>query len=231
LDQTARLFKRAFDFLSDTVARGGHVLFVGTKRQAAEIVEEEARRASSTSSTTAGSGARSQLPHDEGWPGAVAQLERIAEDGTYGQLRRRKPCASTRSAPASRKYIGGMKGMSGVPSAVFIIDPTQEAIAVAEARKLHVRSSPSRTPTAIRTYRLRGAGNDDAIRSIRLITSAIADACIWGMTRHASGWRREAVRRVDGQPRAAARAPGRRHLLAPDVSGGRDHQGSFPKER
>lgn len=186
LDQTARLFKKAFDFLSDTVARGGHVLFVGTKRQAAEIVEEEARRAEQYFVTNRWlGGTLTNFRTMKGGLERLRNLERMAEDGTYAQLPKKETVRLDKERVRLEKYIGGMKGMSSVPHAVFVIDPSQEAIAIAEARKLHVpivaitdtNCDPDLVDFVV-------PGNDDAIRSIRLITSAIADACIWGVTRH-----------------------------------------------
>jgi small subunit ribosomal protein S2 len=196
LDQTARLFKRAADFLTETVARGGHVLFVGTKRQAAEIVEEEARRGEQYFVTNRWlGGTLTNFRTMKGGLERLRTLERMAEDGTYGQLPKKETVRLDKERARLEKYIGGLKGMGSVPQAVFIIDPSQESIAVAEARKLHVPivaiTDTNCDPDQI-DYLI--PGNDDAIRSIRLITSAVADACIWGMTRrhdHMSGRERE----------------------------------------
>jgi small subunit ribosomal protein S2 len=186
LDQTARLFKRAFDFLSDTVARGGHVLFVGTKRQAAEIVEEEARRAEQYFVTNRWlGGTLTNFRTMKGGLERLRNLERMAEDGTHAQLPKKEVVRLEKERARLEKYIGGMKGMSGVPHALFVIDPGQESIAVAEARKLHVpivAITDTNCDPDLVDYVV--PGNDDAIRSIRLITGAIADACLWGAARH-----------------------------------------------
>ncbi len=185
LDQTARLFKRAADFLTETIARGGHVLFVGTKRQAAEIVEEEARRSEQFFVTNRWlGGTLTNFRTMKGGLERLRNLERMAEDGTYGQLPKKETVRLDKERARLEKYIGGLKGMGSVPQAVFVIDPSQEAIAVAEARRLHLpivaitdtNCDPDKVDYLI-------PGNDDAIRSIRLITSAVADACIWGMAR------------------------------------------------
>jgi len=185
LDQTARLFKAAFDFLSDTVARGGHVLFVGTKRQAAEIVEEEAKRGEQFFVTNRWlGGTLTNFRTMKGGLERLRALERMAEDGTYDQIPKKETVKLDKERARLEKYIGGMKGMSAVPQAVFIIDPSQESIAVAEARKLHipiVAITDTNCDPDLVDYVI--PGNDDAIRSIRLICSAVADACIWGTAR------------------------------------------------
>jgi small subunit ribosomal protein S2 len=185
LDQTSRLFKRAFDFLSDTVARGGHVLFVGTKRQAADIVAEEAGRAGQFHVTNRWlGGTLTNFRTIKGGLERLRTLERMKEDGTYEQLPKKETVKLEKERLRLEKYIGGLKGMGSLPSAVFIIDPAQEAIAVNEARRLHIpivaitdtNCDPDQIDYVI-------PGNDDAIRSVRLITSAVADACIYGTAR------------------------------------------------
>jgi small subunit ribosomal protein S2 len=185
LDQTSRLFKRAFDFLSDTVARGGHVLFVGTKRQAADIVREEASRAGQYFVTNRWlGGTLTNFRTIKGGLERLRSLERMKEDGTYEQLPKKETVKLEKERNRLEKYIGGLKGMGSLPSAVFVIDPAQELISVAEARRLHIpivaitdtNCDPARVDYVI-------PGNDDAIRSVRLITSAVADACIYGAAR------------------------------------------------
>src|SRR6187431_2190677 len=185
LDQTARLFKRAFDFLSETVARGGSVLFVGTKRQAQEIVREEARRAGMYFVTNRWlGGTLTNFKTIKGGLDRLRTLERMKEDGTYAQLPKKETVQLEKERARLEKYIGGLKGMGAVPSAVFIIDPAQETIAVQEARKLRVpivAITDTNCDPDLVDYVI--PGNDDAIRSVRLITGAIADACVAGSAR------------------------------------------------
>jgi small subunit ribosomal protein S2 len=192
LDQTAQLFKRAFDFLSDTVSRGGHVLFVGTKRQAADIIAEEASRAGQFFVTNRWlGGTLTNFRTIKGGLERLRTLERMKEDGTYEQLPKKETVRLEKERARLEKYIGGLKGMGSVPSAVYIIDPAQESIAVNEARKLRVpivAITDTNCDPDLVDYVI--PGNDDAIRSIRLITAAVADACIWGSARrreHAPG--------------------------------------------
>jgi len=179
LDQTARLFKRAYDFIVETVGRGGHILFVGTKRQAQDIVIEEAQRGGMFFVTNR-------------WLGGTLTnfrtikqgLERMRSSASFEQLTKKEVPRSQKERERLEKYLGGLKSMGSLPHAVFIIDPHQEQIAVSEARKLGVpliaitdtNCDPDQIDFII-------PGNDDAIRSIRLITGRVADACIEGTQR------------------------------------------------
>jgi len=201
LDQTVQLFKKAFDFVSDTVARGGSVLFVGTKRQAQEIVREEASRANMYFVTNRWlGGTLTNFRTMKQGLDRLRSIERMREDGTYEQIPKKETVRLEKERARLEKYIGGLKGMGSVPQAVFIIDPGQEAIAVNEARKLHVPivaiTDTNCDPDLIQ-YVI--PGNDDAIRSIRLLTGAIADACVYGSAR----------RREHSQGREGSAAPGR----------------------
>src|SRR3954453_5779876 len=185
LDQTTRLFKRAYDFVVDTVGRGGHVLFVGTKRQAQDIVIEEARRSGMYFVTNRWlGGTLTNFRTIKQGLDRLRTLERMKEDGTYEQLLKKEVSKLEKERERLEKYLGGLKGMGAVPHAVFVIDPHQELIAISEARKLGVpivaitdtNCDPDLIDFVI-------PGNDDAIRSIRLITSRVADACVEGAQR------------------------------------------------
>ncbi len=186
LDQTAELFKRAYNFIGDTVGRGGHVLFVGTKRQAAEVVREEAERAGQFYVT--GRWLGGTLTNFRTMKGGIDRLRDIeaqVEDGTIDSLRKKEALAIRREGEKLEKYLGGIKKMDRLPSVLFVVDPQNEHIAVSEARKLHIpivaltdtNCDPDLIDFVI-------PGNDDAIRSIKLITSRIADACLEGGQRH-----------------------------------------------
>jgi small subunit ribosomal protein S2 len=186
LDQTAELFKRAYNFVADAVARGGHVLFVGTKRQAAEVVREEAVRAGQFFVT--GRWLGGTLTNFRTMKGGIERLrdiEQQVEDGTINVLRKKEALSLRREAEKLEKYLGGIKMMNSLPSVLFVVDPQNEHIAVSEARKLHIpivaltdtNCDPDLIDFVI-------PGNDDAIRSIKLITSRVADACIEGGQRH-----------------------------------------------
>ena len=200
LDQSVRLFKRAYDFVVDAVGRGGSVLFVGTKRQAQDIVQEEARRAGMYFVTNRWlGGTLTNFRTIKQGLDRLRTLERMKEDGTHEQLLKKEVVRLEKERDRLEKYLGGLKGMSAVPAAIFVIDPHQELIAVSEARKLNVpviaitdtNCDPDLIDFVI-------PGNDDAIRSIRLVTGRIADAAIEGTQR-----------RKDHQQSDAAGRPGR----------------------
>src|SRR5262249_48311291 len=111
-------------------------------------------------------------------------LERMKDDGTYEQLPKKEVSRLEKERERLEKYLGGLKSMGSLPHAVFIIDPHQEQIAVSEARKLNVPliaiTDTNCDPDVI-DYII--PGNDDAIRSIKLITARVADACVEGTQR------------------------------------------------
>ncbi len=199
LDQTASRAQRACQFLADTVARGGTVLFVGTKRQAQEVVRSEATRAGMYYVTNRWLGGTltnfrtMKLGLDR-----LRTLERMREDGTYEQLLKKETVQLDKERARLEKYIGGMKGMGSPPQALFIIDTAQETIAVSEARKLNIpivaiadtNCNPDLIDWVI-------PGNDDAIRSIRLLTGAVSDACLHGASRRRDSGR-DSVRTNQG---------------------------------
>jgi small subunit ribosomal protein S2 len=197
-----RLFTRAYNFVVDTVARGGHLLMVGTKRQAQEIVQEEALRSGSffvvnrwlggtlTNFRTIKSGLE-----------RMRQLERMKEDGTYQSITKKEVSRLEKERERFEKYLGGLKNMGSLPSALFVIDPAMEGIAVNEANKIGIpviaitdtNCDPDRVDFII-------PGNDDAIRSIKLITARIGDAVVEGSQRRKEFMGREEAqsRRNDG---------------------------------
>ena len=185
LDQTAQLFKKAFQFVSDAVARGGHVLFVGTKRQAADVIYEEATRADQFYVTGRWlGGTLTNFKTVKQGIERLRDLDRMTEDGTLKNLAKKEALTLTREQDKLEKYLGGIKLLNAVPSVIFVVDPNHEHIAVKEGRKLHIpivaltdtNCDPDLVDFII-------PGNDDAIRSIKLITSRIADACIEGQQR------------------------------------------------
>jgi small subunit ribosomal protein S2 len=206
LDQTVRLFKRGYDFVVDAVSRGGHVLFVGTKRQAQEIVQEQASRSGMFFVTNRWlGGTLTNFRTIKGGLDRLRTLERMKDDGTYEQLLKKEVAKLEKERERLEKYLGGLKAMGSLPHVVFVIDPHQESIAVSEARKLGIpvvaitdtNCDPDLVDFVI-------PGNDDAIRSIRLITTRVADACIEGLQR-----RRDTgePKRGDGDVIVARRQP------------------------
>lgn len=214
LDQTAQLFKRAFHFVSDAVARGGHVLFVGTKRQAADVIHEEATRAGQFYITGRWlGGTLTNFRTVKVGIDRLRDLERMDEDGSLDALPKKEALSLRREMEKLDKFHGGIKLMNALPSAIFVIDPNNEHIAVREGRKLHIpivaltdtNCDPNLVDFII-------PGNDDAIRSIKLVTSRIADACLEGQQRrreHGGAGAAAAQSSADGVQveRAAKRRP------------------------
>jgi small subunit ribosomal protein S2 len=185
LQKTVRLFKDAYDFVAGRVAEGENVLFIGTKKQAADSISEEASRAG--------------MPYvNNRWLGGMLtnfqtikrrierlhELEGMKADGTINRFPKKEILQLEREIERLKKNLGGISNMSRLPGAIFVIDPRKEYIAVSEARKLGVpvvavvdtNCDPDEIDYVI-------PGNDDAIRAIRLLTSRIADACQEGKAR------------------------------------------------
>lgn len=189
LDQTTKLFDRVYDFVSETVARGGNVLFVGTKRQAQDIIKEESQRAGMffVNNRWLGGTLTNFRTIKQGLD-RLRSIERMAEDGTYEQLPKKEVSKLEKERVRLEKYLGGLKNMGGLPHVMFVVDPSMEVIAVHEARKLNIpvvgitdtNCDPDQVDMII-------PGNDDAIRSIKLIASRVADACLEGMQRRKDG--------------------------------------------
>jgi small subunit ribosomal protein S2 len=185
LDQTARFLKRALHFVSNAVGRGGQLLFVGTKRQAQDVIVEEAVRAGQFHVTGRWLGGtltnfRTMKVGIE----RLRQLTQMDEDGTLDTLAKKEALNLRREALRLTKFVGGIRDMNGPPAALFVIDPQHEHIAVNEANKLGIPvvglTDTNCDPDLIQ-YVI--PGNDDAIRSIKLITNAVAEACIQGQSR------------------------------------------------
>ena len=185
LDQTVKLFAKAYDFVSGAVARGGHVLFVGTKRQAQEVIVENAKRCNMYFVTNRWlGGTLTNFRTIKQGLDRLRTLERMKEEGMYAQLPKKEVVRLEKERERLEKFLGGLKGMGAPPAVMFIVDPKQESIAVAEARKLEIPlvalTDTNCNPDLI-DYVI--PGNDDAIRAITVITQRIADACLVGMGR------------------------------------------------
>ncbi len=236
LDQTATLFKRTYNYIVESVGRGGHVLFVGTKRQAVETVQEEATRAGQFFVTARWlGGTLTNFRTVKGAIDRLRELDRMFEDGTAEtSFLKKEQLTLKREQEKLGKFIGGIKMMNVLPSAVFIIDPHHERIAVKEARKLGIPviaiTDTNCDPDEI-DYPI--PGNDDAIRSIKLITARVADACVEGQQRRkefGGGERAQAQTNSDGRVdveygrtrggRGGRRGEGGRENEAPPPSGG-----------
>ncbi len=182
LQKTVKLMDTAYNFVRDTVADGGNIIFVGTKKQAQESIRNEAER----------SGAH-YVNHR--WLGGMLtnfntirkridrmlKLEQMETDGTFERLTKKEVLTLRNEKDRLMKFLSGIRSMKKLPDAVYIVDPRKEKIAVAEARKLNIpviaivdtNCDPDEIDYLI-------PGNDDAIRAVKLITSVMADAVLEG---------------------------------------------------
>jgi len=182
LQHTVKLFKRAFDAVTELTARGEQVLFVGTKKQAQDVMREEAERAGQLHVTQRWlGGTLTNFKTVKGSLERLKALEKMEDDGTIFNLTKKEQIMVRRERDKLLKSLGGIKAMAKLPGALFVIDPNKEHIAVAEARKLEIPviavTDTNCNPDLV-DYVI--PGNDDAIRAIRLFTSRIADAAVIG---------------------------------------------------
>jgi len=182
LQHTVKLFRQAFQAVVDTTSRGDSILFVGTKKQAQDVIIEEATRSGQHYVTQRWlGGALTNFRTVKGSLERLRSLEKMEEDGTLFALTKREQVMIRRDRDKLLKSLGGIKGMSKLPGMLFVIDPHKEHIAVDEARKLEIpvvaitdtNCDPDQIDYVI-------PGNDDAIRAIKLFASKIADAAIIG---------------------------------------------------
>jgi small subunit ribosomal protein S2 len=186
LQQTVPLLASAHDYVADAVSRGQRILFVGTKKQAQDVVEREARRSG-------------QFFVNRRWLGGtltnfvtirnrlryMKQLQADQARGDFDLLPKQEAARKIAELERLERTLGGMREMTQLPAALFIIDPKREQLAVHEARRLGIpviavtdtNCDPDDADFLI-------PGNDDAIRSVRLLTASIADAAIEGQTRY-----------------------------------------------
>ena len=182
LQKTAKKFEEAYMFARELSANGGNILFVGTKKQATDAIRDEALRCGMyyvnvrwlggmlTNFTTI----KQRIKR-------LAQLKAMQEDGTFDLLPKKEVAKYELEIEKLEKYIGGITEMKKQPAAMFIVDPRKEKIAVAEAKKLGIpviaivdtNCDPDDVDYVI-------PGNDDAIRAVKLIAGAMADAIIEG---------------------------------------------------
>ena len=182
LQKTVKKLDEAYMFVRELSANGGEILFVGTKKQAMDSIKEEANRC--------------EMPYvNARWLGGMLtnfntirrrikrldQLKKMEEDGTFEMLPKKEVIKLKLEREKLEKFMGGITGMKKQPAAMFIVDPRKERIAVLEAKKLHIpivaivdtNCDPDEIDYVI-------PGNDDAIRAVKLIAGAMADAVIEG---------------------------------------------------
>ncbi|MCF8564779.1 30S ribosomal protein S2 [Alicyclobacillus tolerans] len=182
LQKTVRKVEEAYNFVRELAASGKTILLVGTKKQAQEAVKEEAARCGMyyVNQRWLG-GTLTNFPTIQKRIGRLLQLEKMEEEGTFDLLPKKEVILLKKEMERLEKFLGGIKGMPGLPGAMFIIDPRKERIAVAEARKLGIpivaivdtNCDPDEIDYVI-------PGNDDAIRAVKLLTAKMADAVLEG---------------------------------------------------
>jgi small subunit ribosomal protein S2 len=182
LRKTTDLLDRAYELVRDYAAKGKNVLFVGTKKQAADVVAEEAARSGAYYINRRWLGG--MLTNFETIRGRVNKLKELEEfinNGYVDKLPKKEVAQLNRQLAKLSKTLGGIKDMRGLPDLIFIVDQAKEEIAIKEANKLGIPviclADTNANPDGI-DYII--PGNDDAIRSIKLITSKLADAVLEG---------------------------------------------------
>ncbi len=178
LAKTVKKLEEAYNFVRDTAAEGGTILFVGTKKQAQDAMREEASRVGMyyVNARWLG-GMLTNFKTMRTRVERLAQLKKMQEDGTFDMLPKKEVMKHMGEMAKLEKYLGGVKDMNRLPSALFIVDPRKERNAIAEARRLGIpivaivdtNCDPDEIDYVI-------PGNDDAIRAIRLIASTMANA-------------------------------------------------------
>lgn len=186
LQKTVKKVDEAYNYVKSVAENGGTILFVGTKKQAQDSVEEEAARCGMyfINQRWLG-GTLTNFQTIQKRIDRLHKLEKMEEDGTFELLPKKEVIILNKEKDRLSKFLGGISHMKKLPSALFIIDPRKERIAVAEARKLGIpivgivdtNCDPDEIDYVI-------PGNDDAIRAVKLLTSKMADAIVEGQQQH-----------------------------------------------
>jgi small subunit ribosomal protein S2 len=225
LQRTVSMFKTAYDFVQDTVAEGKSVLFVGTKKQARESIYEEANRCEMF------------YVHNRWLGGMLTNFQTIRQsidrlnylndiqnDESINLFPKKERLKLGKERAKLDSVLGGIRTMNGLPGAIFVVDPKNEAIAVREGQRLNIpilaivdtNCDPDEIDYII-------PGNDDAIRAIRLLTARVADACIAGKARYEEKMQAEADKDVEEESEIAVASadlrPGERKVISNGTEG------------
>ena len=225
LQKTVGMFKTAYDFVADRVAEGKSILFVGTKKQARDSIYEEANRCEMF------------YVHNRWLGGMLTNFQTIRQSiDRLNYLNEIQNNESINLFPKKERLklmkervkldsnLGGIRTMNGLPGAIFVVDPKNEAIAVREGRRLNIpivaivdtNCDPDDVDYII-------PGNDDAIRAIRLLTSRVADACLEGAARYEEKMQAQADKEASAESEAMAATadlpPGEREVISDGTEG------------
>lgn len=224
LQKTVRMFKTAYDFIADTAANGRSVLFIGTKKQARESIYEEANRSEMFYVHNRWLGG--MLTNFQTIKKSIERLNYLNEiinDGSINLFPKKERLKLEKERVKLDNNLGGIRNMTRLPGAMFVVDPKNEAIAVREGRRLNIPIvaivDTNCDPDDI-DYLI--PGNDDAIRSIRLLTSRVADACMEGKQRYAEKQQAEADKSGGEAAEVAGGAdlqPGERKVISDGTKG------------
>ncbi|MBF0533218.1 MAG: 30S ribosomal protein S2 [Candidatus Omnitrophica bacterium] len=182
LEKTVEQLNKARDFVRASAVKGGKFLFISTKKQAKMILEEEAKKIAMFYVTNRWPGGLlTNFQTVRKSIGRMKEIERMEQDGTWSNLKKKETSRLAKEKEKIEKDLGGIREMPSAPDVVFIVDTKKEAIAVKEARKLNIpivalvdtNSDPDPIDYPI-------PGNDDALKSIRIIASLIAESIMEG---------------------------------------------------
>ena len=225
LQKTVRMFKNAYDFIEDTVAEGKTVLFVGTKKQARESIYEEANRCEMFYVHNRWLGG--MLTNFQTIKQSIERLNflnQIENDGSINLYTKKEALKLGKERVKLDNNLGGIRAMGRLPGAMFVVDPKNESIAIREANRLGIpvvgvvdtNCDPDDIDYVI-------PGNDDAIRSIRLLASKIAEACIDGRKKHEEKRQAESDKATDEKTEievaSAELKPGERKVISDGTQG------------
>ena len=182
LQKTVKKVEEAYNFIREVAANGDDILFVGTKKQAQDSIKEEAIRVGMyyVNARWLG-GMLTNFKTIKKRIDRLSQLNKMEENGTFDLLPKKEVSNLLAEREKLEKYLGGIKEMKKLPGALFVVDPRKEKIAIAEAKKLGIpvvaivdtNCDPEEVDYVI-------PGNDDAIRAVKLIAAAMANAIIEG---------------------------------------------------
>ena len=185
LQKTVRHLKQACEFIENEAANGGHILFVGTKRQARDVVAEEAKRCGMffVNNRWLG-GTLTNYPTIRQSIHRLKKMEKMAEDGTYDKITKKEALNLDRAREKLDLNLGGIKDMPGLPRVIFIADAHKERIAIKESQKLGIPivaiTDTNADPDGIHHVI---PGNDDSLKSLRLFIKTISDSVLAGKER------------------------------------------------